>query len=324
MRQANLSLRFPLPQCYANTMRMESVYEKIRQVCSEERIRLAEPMAEHTTFRIGGEADLFVMPKDADEIAALIRICREEQYPYSVVGRGSNLLVSDKGYRGLVICTMKGMETIEVRGEEIEALSGAQLSAIAGKALSHSLTGFEFAAGIPGTLGGAVVMNAGAYGGEMKDVLASADVLTLSGEVKTLSVDELKLGYRRSVIPEENLIVLSAVIKLKEGDPVAIRARMDELKNARLEKQPLNYPSAGSTFKRPKGAFAGKLIMEAGLSGYRVGDAQVSTKHCGFVVNLGHATASDVRQLMEHVKETVYETSGFRLEPEVKWLGEME
>ena len=252
----------------------------------------------------------------------MIEACTQEKVPYYIVGNGSNLLVSDKGYEGVIIQIYKQMNQVEVEGTQIRAQAGALLSMIAKRALDAELTGFEFAAGIPGTLGGACVMNAGAYGGEMKDVLKSVTVLTDKGEVKALAKEELELGYRTSVIAKKGYIVLEAVIELQKGEKEKIQAVMDDLKERRVTKQPLEYPSAGSTFKRPEGYFAGKLIQDAGLRGFQVGGAQVSEKHCGFVINKDQATASDVMNLMNQVSDKVYEEFGVRLQPEVKRLGE--
>ena len=255
------------------------------------------------------------------EVAKVIEVCTQENVPYYIVGNGSNLLVSDQGYEGVIIQIYKQMNRVEITENEIHAQAGALLSMIANRAMEAELTGFEFAAGIPGTLGGACVMNAGAYGGEMKDVLETVTVLTRDGDVKTLTKDELELGYRISVIAKKDYIVLSAVIRLENGRKEEIKAVMDDLKEKRITKQPLEYPSAGSTFKRPEGYFAGKLIQDAGLRGFQVGGAQVSEKHCGFVVNKDQATAADVMNLMNQVSDKVYEMSGVRLEPEVKRLG---
>ena len=240
-------------------------------------------------------------PQTAEEVAKVIEACTQEKVPYYIVGNGSNLLVSDKGYEGVIIQIYKQMNQVKVEGAQIHAQAGALLSMIAKRALDAELTGFEFAAGIPGTLGGACVMNAGAYGGEMKDVLKSVTVLTDKGEVKTLAKEELELGYRTSVIAKKDYIVLSAVIRLENGKKEEIKAVMDDLKEKRITKQPLEYPSAGSTFKRPEGYFAGKLVMDAGFSGYAVGGAKVSEKHCGFLINAGGATASDVMLSLIHI-----------------------
>lgn len=294
------------------------------QVVGREGVWPDEPMKKHTTFRVGGPADLLVCPKTATEIAEILKLCRAAEVPYFIIGNGSNLLVSDAGYRGVILKIFKNMNEIRIDGDRIYADAGALLSTVSRKAMEAGLAGMEFASGIPGTLGGACVMNAGAYGGEMKDILESVNVLTDQGEIRTLSVEELELGYRYSVIKDRGDIVLEAVLHLQEGDREQIAAWMQELKEKRVEKQPLEYPSAGSTFKRPEGYFAGKLIQDAGLRGYRVGGAQVSEKHCGFVINTGDATAADVMELIRNVQDKVYERFQVRMEPEVKFLGEFE
>lgn len=291
-------------------------------IVGSDNMYLNEPMSRHTTFRIGGPADYYVTPHSKEEIRDVIQACRQAQIPYYILGNGSNLLVGDKGYRGAVIQIFKNFSDIQVEGLEIRAKAGALLSRIAKTAMTNGLTGMEFAAGIPGTLGGAVVMNAGAYGGEMKDILKEAVVLTENGEFLTLTAEELELGYRTSVIAKKRYFVLEAKLALRKGASEEIQAIMEDLHGRRVSKQPLEYPSAGSTFKRPAGYFAGKLIMDAGLRGFSVGDAQVSEKHCGFVINKGRATAEDVRNLMDEVIRKVQEASGVTLEPEVKMLGE--
>ena len=298
----------------------EDWIEAIKTIVDESRIRLQEPMSRHTTFRIGGMAEIFLMPT-IKEAVDVITLCRAKKIPYTIIGNGSNLLVGDKGIPGVVIEFGANASSIEVKENMIHAEAGALLSKVAHKALEASLGGMEFAAGIPGSIGGAVVMNAGAYGGEMKDVLETVTVLTRDGDVKTLTKDELELGYRTSVIAKKDYIVLSAVIRLENGKKEEIKAVMDDLKEKRITKQPLEYPSAGSTFKRPEGYFAGKLIEDAGLRGYRVGDAQVSEKHCGFVVNRGEATAKDVAQLISDVQNRVMDEFGVKLEPEVRMIG---
>ena len=262
------------------------------------------------------------MPDKGEDVGRVIKICKEKEIPYFILGNGSNLLVGDGGYRGAVIQIYRNMSSVTVEGNEIRAQAGALLSAVAAAAKNASLTGFEFAGGIPGTIGGAVVMNAGAYGGEMKDVLTEVTVMNAEGDIFTLPTEELELGYRTSIIKTVGYIVLEAKIRLKEGDPEVIRETMKDLTIRRTTKQPLEYPSAGSTFKRPEGYFAGKLIMDSGLAGYQVGGAQVSEKHCGFVINAGDATARDVRTLMDNVRDIVYKKYGVTLEPEVKFLGE--
>ena len=288
----------------------------------EDRVFTEEAMSQHTTFKIGGPADYFLMPDKGEDVGRVIKICKEKEIPYFILGNGSNLLVGDGGYRGAVIQIYRNMSSVTVEGNEITAQAGALLSAVAAAAKNASLTGFELAGGIPGTIGGAVVMNAGAYGGEMKDVLTEVTVMNAEGDIFTLPTEELELGYRTSIIKTAGYIVLEAKIRLKEGDPEVIRETMKDLTIRRTTKQPLEYPSAGSTFKRPEGYFAGKLIMDSGLAGYQVGGAQVSEKHCGFVINAGDATARDVRTLMDNVRDIVYKKYGVTLEPEVKFLGE--
>ena len=300
----------------------QNFYDKLNNVIAKDSILIDEPMSRHTTFRVGGPADFFVIPKAKEEVRDVIRICKEAGMPYYIIGNGSNLLVSDAGYRGVIVQIYKEMNEVKVEGDLVKAQAGALLSGIAAKALGAELSGFEFASGIPGTIGGACVMNAGAYGGEMKDVLESVTVLTGEGKIIELGRNELELGYRTSVIAKKGYIVLGAVVKLERGDGEKIKTYMDELKEKRVTKQPLEYPSAGSTFKRPEGYFAGKLIEDAGLRGFQVGGAQVSEKHCGFVINRDHATAADIMELMRQVQIRVKENSGVDLEPEVKRLGD--
>ena len=300
----------------------QNFYDKLNNVIAKDSILLDEPMSRHTTFRVGGPADFFVTPKAKEEVRDVIRICKEAGMPYYIIGNGSNLLVSDAGYRGVIVQIYKEMNEVKVEGDLVKAQAGALLSGIAAKALGAELSGFEFASGIPGTIGGACVMNAGAYGGEMKDVLESVTVLTGEGKIIELGRNELELGYRTSVIAKKGYIVLGAVLKLERGDGEKIKTYMDELKEKRVTKQPLEYPSAGSTFKRPEGYFAGPLIEDAGLRGFQVGGAQVSEKHCGFVINRDHATAADIMELMRQVQIRVKENSGVDLEPEVKRLGD--
>lgn len=300
----------------------QNFYDKLNNVIAKDSILIDEPMSRHTTFRVGGPADFFVTPKAKEEVRDVVRICKEAGMPYYIIGNGSNLLVSDAGYRGVIVQIYKEMNEVKIEGDLVKAQAGALLSGIAAKALGAELSGFEFASGIPGTIGGACVMNAGAYGGEMKDVLESVTVLTGEGKIIELGRNELELGYRTSVIAKKGYIVLGAVLKLERGDGEKIKTYMDELKEKRVTKQPLEYPSAGSTFKRPEGYFAGKLIEDAGLRGFQVGGAQVSEKHCGFVINRDHATAADIMELMRQVQIRVKENSGVDLEPEVKRLGD--
>ena len=288
----------------------QQLLDTLEQIAGKENIHPNEPMSRHTTFRVGGPADVLVT-LEAEKLAAVTGACREAGEPYYIVGNGSNLLVGDGGIRGVVILTRDGMDEISADGVRITAGAGALLSRTASLAASHALTGMEFAAG-----------NAGAYGGEMRDIIETVTVLDETGAQHVLSVEELELGYRTSCILKKHYIVTQAVLKLTAGEEQAIWARMKERATQRAEKQPLEYPSAGSTFKRPEGYFAGKLIMDAGLRGYRVGGAQVSQKHCGFVVNTGNATAQDVRTLIADVSAEVDRQFQVKLEPEIKMLGE--
>ena len=300
----------------------QNFYDKLNNVIAKDSILIDEPMSRHTTFRVGGPADFFVTPKAKEEVRDVIRICKEAGMPYYIIGNGSNLLVSDAGYRGVIVQICKEMNEVKVEGDLVKAQAGALLSGIAAKALGAELSGFEFASGIPGTIGGACVMNAGAYGGEMKDIVQNVTVLTRDGEIRELEKEELGFGYRASVIKDRGYVVLRAELMLVPGDKEEILARMQELKNKRVEKQPLEYPSAGSAFKRPEGYFAGKLVMDAGFSGYAVGGAKVSEKHCGFLINAGGATASDVMELIRQIQAKVKEQFGVQLEPEIQFLGE--
>ena len=295
--------------------------EKLLGILTKEQIRRDEPMSRHITFKVGGPADYYLIPGNT-QIADVIRLCREEQMPVYIIGNGSNLLVGDKGIRGVVLEVGAGISEVYRKDHMLYAEAGVSLARLAQEAARAELTGLEFASGIPGTVGGAVVMNAGAYGGEMNDVLEWAEILTKDGEILKLSTEELKLSYRHSIVPEIGGIVLRAAFRLEPGEKEVIRLRMEQLRQQRTEKQPLEYPSAGSTFKRPEGYYAGKLIMDAGLRGYRVGDAQVSEKHCGFVINRGQATAAEILKLIQDVRKTVQDQFGVELEPEVKMIGE--
>ena len=294
---------------------------ELEKIMAGSGIFMEEPMKKHTTFRVGGPADVLVQP-DETALAAILALCRQYYVPYSFIGNGSNLLVGDKGIRGVVIEMTDPMGNIEVHGTRITAQAGAMLSKIANTAASNGLGGMEFAAGIPGSVGGAVVMNAGAYGGEMKDIIERVYVLDENGAQLELDRTALDLSYRHSCIPDKKYIVTKVVLELVPRNEAEIRSEMKELNEKRAEKQPLQYPSAGSTFKRPEGYFAGKLIMDAGLRGYQVGGAQVSEKHCGFVINKGDATAADICQLMQDVSDKVQAQFGVVLEPEVKMIGE--
>ena len=298
----------------------KSLENRLKLIAGDSNVRCDEPMSSHCKFRAGGTAKYYVIPDEYTKVRDVLRLCVEENIPYYVIGNGSNLLVQDDGFDGVIIEIDSALAKIEINGNEIVAKAGAKLSKIAVKALNESLTGFEFAHGIPGNLGGAVTMNAGAYGGEMKDVLKWVKVLDNNGEMKTLKAEELELGYRTSIIVKEKMIVLEACIELHEGNRDEIEMHMKELMAKRKEKQPLEYPSAGSTFKRPEGYFAGKLIQDAGLKGYRVGGAMVSEKHSGFVINYDNATATDIINLMKDVRKKVYEEFQVTLEPEVKIL----
>lgn len=283
-------------------------------------VRINEPMKRHTSFRAGGEAKWFAIPETTEELKAVIHACKKADTPWYVVGNGSNLLVSDEGFPGVIISTAK-FDKLEIEGTRVTAGAGVILSKAASQAYRSGLTGLEFAAGIPGSVGGACVMNAGAYGSEMINVLKTVTVLTPEGDVKVLPAEELELGYRTSVIPKAGYLVLEAEMELQEGDPEAIKALMDDLAFRRKDKQPLEFPSAGSTFKRPAGYFAGKLVEDAGLKGFSVGGAEVSTKHAGFVINKGDATASDIYNLCKAVEEKILDQFGVQLEMEVKLLG---
>lgn len=299
----------------------EAVMEAFKRFVPEENICLQEIMAEHTTFRIGGVADCLIEIESEAQLGAVQKYLNKVEIPYFILGNGSNLLVSDEGYRGVVLNIGKKMNLVRVEGERILAQAGATLAQVARAALENGLSGLEFAAGIPGTVGGGVVMNAGAYGGEMSQVVEKVVVLDRDGEHMELDNETMEFGYRKSTIRNSKFIVTEVSFLLKKGNPTEIRAKMDEFNAARREKQPLEYPSAGSTFKRPEGYFAGKLIMDAGLRGFSVGGAQVSEKHCGFVINKQNATAQDVRDVIASVQECVKDRFSVDLEPEIVFLG---
>ena len=281
-----------------------------------------QPMKEYTTFRVGGEAESIILIQQEEELARLISYLNQIEQDYFILGNGSNLLVGDKGYRGVVLKFDGPMEQIAVEGTRITAKAGALLSKVAVTAKENSLTGLEFAAGIPGSIGGGVVMNAGAYGGEMKQIVEAVRVMDSEGQITTLDNDTMEFGYRTSIIKNRPYIVLEVVLQLVEGDREQISIKMEELSKLRKSKQPLEYPSAGSAFKRPEGYYAGKLIMDAGMRGYRIGGAQVADKHCGFIINTGKATAADIREVIEEVQERVKERFHVSLEPEVVFLGD--
>ncbi len=286
-----------------------------------ERIFINEPMKKHTTFQVGGNADCLIAVENDEEMKSLLNYLNKIEIPYLVVGNGSNLLVSDDGFRGIILKTKGSYADINVEGDIICAQAGALLSQVAKTAYDHGLTGFEFAAGIPGTVGGGVVMNAGAYGGEMAHVVQQVEIIDKNGETLVMDNETMEFGYRKSAIKNSSFVVSRVTFKLQSGDKEQIKARMDELAAARREKQPLEYPSAGSTFKRPEGYFAGKLIMDSGYRGYTLGGAQVSEKHCGFVINKYNASANDISDLMKEVSDGVYNKFGVRLEPEVIKVG---
>ena len=299
-----------------------AIYEFINAHVPEEDILLNEPMSKHTTFRVGGEASCFVRISEAGQLAALMPYLREVEVPYFILGNGSNLLVGDKGYNGVILQIGSKMNGIHVEDTHIRAGAGVLLSPLAKCAQENGLTGLEFASGIPGTLGGSVVMNAGAYGGEMKQVIELVKVMNENGEILEIRGEEMEFGYRTSIIKDRPCIVLEAILNLQHGDQEIIAVKMEELARQRKEKQPLEYASAGSTFKRPEGYFAGKLIMDAGLRGYSIGGARVSEKHCGFVVNTGRASAADVAEVIREVQEKVKDKFEVMLETEVIFLGD--
>ena len=298
---------------------MRKIFEEI---LGTENVFENEPMSSHTTFKIGGNADWFLMPQNCDELIKILAAVREAGMPCFILGNGSNLLVGDKGVRGAVVCLSKNMNNIRVEGERIYAESGAILSRVSHTALTESLAGTEFASGIPGTIGGAVYMNAGAYEHEMKEIIESVDYIDSFENVKTASCEECEFGYRTSAFAKKNYIILGCTLKLEKGDAEEIKAQINDYTKRRVSKQPLEKPSAGSTFKRPVGHFAGGLIEQAGLKGYSIGGAQVSEKHAGFVINTGGATARNVLDLIEYIKKTVDEKFGVMLEPEIKMIGE--
>ena len=301
-----------------------AVIEALQGFVSPENIHMQEPMMAHTTFRVGGPADCLVELENTEQLQKVQHYLEQIEIPYVVLGNGSNVLVGDKGYRGIVLQIGNLMNRITVEGNCVTAQAGALLSQVARVAMEEGLTGLEFASGIPGTVGGGVVMNAGAYGGEMSQVVSKVTVVNAEGEILELENETMEFGYRHSVIKNQPFIVTEVSFELAEGNRDAIKATMDDLTAKRREKQPLEFPSAGSTFKRPEGHFAGQLIMEAGLRGFQIGGARVSDKHCGFVINAGNATASEVRMLIEEIQARVKEKFGVELEPEVIFLGQFE
>ncbi|MBQ7774645.1 MAG: UDP-N-acetylmuramate dehydrogenase [Lachnospiraceae bacterium] len=299
----------------------KTVVKALENYLPAENIYINEPMSKHTTFRIGGAADCLLQIENVEQLKKVQRYLQQLEVSYFVLGNGSNLLIGDEGYRGVILEIADKMNEVRVMGNRLVAQAGAPMSKIARIACENGLAGFEFAAGIPGTIGGGVVMNAGAYGGELKQVVSLVRVVDKEGNLLELDNATMEFGYRTSAIKHQPFTVAEVEIELQSGDRADIKARMEELAAKRREKQPLEYPSAGSTFKRPEGYFAGELIMKAGLRGYQIGGAQVSEKHCGFVINRGDATAEDVKQLIAHVQETVKHQFGVALEPEVIILG---
>ena len=294
-------------------LKYKDLFEKIYL---EDEIMINEDMKNHIYFKVGGPADIFLTPKSIEQLSETVKICKQNNIPYLIIGNGSNLLVKDGGIRGVVIALTK-LDKLQSKGNFIKAEAGVLLKDVSDRAVENSLTGFEFASGIPGSVGGAVFMNAGAYDGEIKNVILEAEVLDEEGNVIVLNRDELELGYRTSRVMKDNLVVLSAIFQLELGEKEAIQSRVDELTAKREEKQPLEYPSAGCTFKRPEGYFAGKLIQDAGLKGYSVGGAAVSEKHSGFVINKGGATAKDILELIKYIQDEVYKQFGVELHTEV-------
>ena len=299
-----------------------SIYDYIEKIVPQENILFDEPMSRHTTFRVGGAAKCLIKVNNKEKMKKLIPYLHMTGQNFFILGNGSNLLVGDKGYSGILVKLGEGMESVTVEGERMKISAGTLLSKAASAARENELTGMEFASGIPGTVGGAIVMNAGAYGGEMKQIVESVEVMNMEGEILVLDNDTMEFGYRKSVIKSRPFIVLETVLCLQKGKQEEISSKMEELSRLRREKQPLEYASAGSTFKRPEGYFAGKLIMDAGLRGFSIGGAKVSEKHCGFIVNSGNATAADIREVIDEVQKCVKAKFGVTLEREVIYLGD--
>lgn len=303
-------------------MNKEYIYENLLNIIDSNDIKMDEPMKKHISFKVGGPADILVTPRTEEQLKAVLNLIKEKNSPYLIIGNGSNLLIKDGGIRGIVIELSNNFNSFKIEGNKVEVQAGALLSIVGKAVLREELKGFEFAAGIPGTLGGALAMNAGAYGGEMKDIVKSVRLMDTDGNIFTFTNEEMKFAYRKSIISREDYIILSAEIELEKGNYDEIKATMGDFTQRRVTNQPLSLPSAGSTFKRPVGHFAGKLIEDSGLRGLTLRGAQVSEKHCGFVVNLGGANAKDLLDLMYVVKSTVNAKFGVMLEEEVKILGE--
>ena len=299
----------------------DEIVTRLINITGKDNVRINEPMKNHTTFKIGGPAQYYVTPESVTQIQEVVSLCKDKNIPLHVIGNGSNILVGDDGVDGVVLALFNTFSDYEIKDNMITAQAGMSLIKLAVIALREGLTGLEFASGIPGSVGGAVYMNAGAYDGQMKDVVTSVTVLDEAGNIRILGRDELDMGYRTSAVAKHNMIVLQVIIELKAGDKDQIKDRMNQLSELRKQKQPLEYPSAGSTFKRPEGYFAGKLIADAGLKGYSIGGAAVSEKHAGFVVNMGGATAKDVVELTDYIKKRIIEQFGVTLELEIKKIG---
>ena len=302
--------------------KINTAYEELIQKLGSEAVKKDEPMKSHITFRVGGNADLYIKPETAEDIDFTVKCLKKNNIEFFIIGNGSNLIVQDKGIRGAVIQIYDNFSDVDVDGDVIYAKGGTLLSKVASIAMDNGLGGREFASGIPGSIGGAVYMNAGAYGGEMKDIVVSVDILDENGNILTLSKDDMDFSYRKSIICNSKKIILGCKLKLYTDEKENIKSKMSELSKQRKEKQPLEFPSAGSTFKRPEGYFAGKLISDADLKGYSIGGAQVSEKHAGFIINKGNATSKDILDLIEHCQKVVFEKFGVKLEPEVKIIGE--
>jgi UDP-N-acetylmuramate dehydrogenase len=300
---------------------MEKIISDLQAVLEPSQLKVKEPMKDHTSFKVGGPADLLLIPESRDQLLAVLKILKGVNHPVFIIGNGSNLLVKDKGFRGIMIKTT-GLKKVDVVGETLIAEPGISLKELADVALSASLTGLEFASGIPGSLGGAATMNAGAYDGEMKHCIKSLEVLTEDGSIKTIPLEDCQFGYRQSVLQKNKWVLLAVTIGLSHGNQSAIRDKMEDLNSRRSEKQPLEYPSAGSTFRRPEGYFAGQLVQDAGFKGYRLGGAQVSEKHSGFVINKDNATAADILNLIAAIQNGVKEQFGVELKTEVIVIGE--
>lgn len=298
------------------------MYNPIMNIISEERLRWQEPLSLHTSFKVGGPADVMVFPQSIAEIQQLVRVCRQERIPFIVLGLGSNVLFPDRGFRGVVIKLGQALKGWHISGNEINAEAGIRLAYLSKKAAANSLSGLEFAEGIPGSVGGAVVMNAGAYNGEMSQIISSVSALDRQGDLHTFQLEEMAFSYRSSIFQSGEWIVVSALMKLSSGKRDEIEARMREFARLRREKQPLDMPSAGSTFKRPSGVYVGPLLEKMGLKGFKIGDAQVSTKHAGFIVNCGQATAQDILDLIKHIQQRALAEHNIRLEPEVRIISE--